>query len=276
MDMPMADDDTLYHYTNASGFLGIIQSETFRATNYSLLNDSSEIAYGVGVIDEMFRRLGLEGTSPSEIYLNSARSAVAQVAELSDAYVTCFSTKPDDLSQWRGYGSANDDRYCLVLSASNLQLEEEAAPRFSTNLFLAPVIYDREQQIAEAMRVALRARDETIDKPPKDWYPLNLTIELLDLAATFKDRSFQSESEWRVIFSSMELEEPTVDFTVRNGKLRPHICLHMQAKAPLPLIEIVLLPHSRPEQAIKATKLLLKKSGYRNVKVSTSNVPFVG
>src|SRR3954447_7176655 len=49
MKMPL----TLYHYTDATGLLGVITSGTVWATHYEYLNDASEFKYAVGVMNDV-------------------------------------------------------------------------------------------------------------------------------------------------------------------------------------------------------------------------------
>src|SRR5436305_1025961 len=46
LDSGVAPPNTVYHYTTADGFVGIIREMTLRATNFSFLNDPSEVQYG--------------------------------------------------------------------------------------------------------------------------------------------------------------------------------------------------------------------------------------
>jgi hypothetical protein len=45
-----ADEEVLYHYTDAHGLLGIVQSRQLWASNAAFLNDSTEVTYIRGVL----------------------------------------------------------------------------------------------------------------------------------------------------------------------------------------------------------------------------------
>ena len=143
-------NERLYHYTTADGFLGILSSEQIRATNYSFLNDSSELAYGLRIMEDVLDRR-LYGAAADRLkFLLTARAALRKLSELSDTYVACFSTKCDDLSQWRGYGVTNSDRYCLGFDQRQMDLVVTFKPRFSakTSLpLLSTTIHNRLLQL---------------------------------------------------------------------------------------------------------------------------------
>src|SRR5215475_7899868 len=50
---PHFDGKPLFHYTDAAGLKGIIESNSLRATATNYLNDSSEIEYGCALLDEV-------------------------------------------------------------------------------------------------------------------------------------------------------------------------------------------------------------------------------
>ena len=48
-------DKKLYHYTNAIGFLGIVQNNMVWATDYTFMNDPSEHIYGHELVEEVLK-----------------------------------------------------------------------------------------------------------------------------------------------------------------------------------------------------------------------------
>lgn len=60
----------LYHYTTVAGFLGILESGSFRATDARFLNDSSELEFGIRYIKE-------------EVVLRSSESWIHKVVEIA-------------------------------------------------------------------------------------------------------------------------------------------------------------------------------------------------
>jgi hypothetical protein len=131
MTLPVIDDDDLpedlYHYTDAGGLHGILESNRLWATHAAYLNDSQEFVYGMQVIINELSAwvkdvpeeakqgwdpaLPLPGVMiPVAIWL-SAAAVAAHLQQRTQflrqnfgPFVTCLSEEGDQLSQWRGYG----------------------------------------------------------------------------------------------------------------------------------------------------------------------------
>lgn len=138
----------LLHYTSVLGLLGILDSQSLRATNSAYLNDSTEInlffdtrlakILESGIRAELaadpelqvlpqFARTPEEGNSAILRYAaEMAESIRATTHRFNRPYFACFSTPTNDrvrndglLSQWRAYGK--DGGYCLVFNSSQLE-----------------------------------------------------------------------------------------------------------------------------------------------------------
>ncbi|MDP1558752.1 MAG: DUF2971 domain-containing protein [Nitrosomonas sp.] len=182
MSRPLAEDHPeLFHYTNATGLTGIIQSQTLWATHYAYLNDSEEIRHFlkgrlpdilrpiIGArLDELIKQdvntqslIDREGGKEKTIDRFIEETLAAQVntllsnqegeEPLAEPYITSFcSTKDKDdrinehglLSQWRGYG--RDGGYAIVFDTARLsQLLEEVGRKWENglDLFFGDVVY---------------------------------------------------------------------------------------------------------------------------------------
>lgn len=138
----------LLHYTGASGLLGILQSDSLRATHSAYLNDSTEISFFferrlVNVLEEGIRAelaadpelrvLPQFASTPQETdaavarYVRAMANAIQETTRrFNEPYLTCFSAPANDriradglLSQWRGYGK--DGGYALVFDTKRLE-----------------------------------------------------------------------------------------------------------------------------------------------------------
>ena len=110
---------TIYHYTTAEGLAGILKEGALRATNFSFLNDPSEVQYGK---EFALRFLETSDDSPRGPYtdlINQIRLAL-EAKVVSESYVACFSALVDDLSQWRAYGMAATERYCIGFDGATI------------------------------------------------------------------------------------------------------------------------------------------------------------
>ena len=98
-----------WHYTDAAGLMGIVTSQKLFASATEVVNDSSEVTYGI----ELVRRVWKEVSEQS----NFPPANVAYIAEaLSDdwpnyiadsIFIVSASEEPDLLGQWRGYAGGD-------------------------------------------------------------------------------------------------------------------------------------------------------------------------
>jgi hypothetical protein len=162
----MLEHETVFHYTDAAGLVGIIQRMQIWCTHVSYLNDSMEfklseriyrdellkIAFGHARLDAAGAYFPKESLSawPRDaprpelppLYRRFAHVALHYIdrdrgdheidadggwLNSTDApFVASFSAKPDDLSQWRGY-SGTGPRFAIEFRVSELQKLERLA-----------------------------------------------------------------------------------------------------------------------------------------------------
>lgn len=231
--------ETLYHYTDASGLLGIVESATLWATDVRFLNDTQDATYAradvIRAISDFPNPMGdpsTEGTPPLESLLErgpadewetARRLTVAFVDyDRVSMYVSCFCESDDLLSQWRGYGS--DHGYAVGFDASALEGAVAELPRSS----LSQVRYGldgADDVIAQAVaRVAHGSGHPSVAA----YYR---AMEIRTIVASVKHPSFAEEREWRVIVS-ME-DDVTTLFRATNRAIIPYV------KVSLPLDALV-------------------------------------
>ena len=129
MAVPDIQDDalpeSLYHYTDAAGLLGILDNNSLYATHVAYLNDSQELIYGMQMaVDELAEWLksspkeamkGWDPALPGWLISGMVKAtAIALGVEVQKRtkilrqnfgpFVTCLSESRNQLSQWRGYG----------------------------------------------------------------------------------------------------------------------------------------------------------------------------
>jgi|ERR1051326_2629036 hypothetical protein len=269
-----ATPPTLYHYTTSPGLLGIISSGYLRATNFSFLNDSSEVRYGLELVMSRFDAESREREENDRISLIlgvAGRVWMEEVANLANTYVACFTEARDDLNQWRGYGGAAD-RYCVGFDTT--ALASRVAHSFG------PVVYDRKEQVAvideyfaEANRVLRQLR-----RRPTEWLLVSamktLCQVMMEWTSFFKDPHFSSELEWRAVRNIQATSNSELEFDISGTSLRPFLRVFGKESERLPISEIVVQSARRDERARKAVELLLSRCGYGETPVIESEVPF--
>src|SRR5260221_6094089 len=111
--------DVLYHYTTAAGFEAILGSRRLRATNFSFLNDPSEVQYGREMVEQaLIDRLNTKGRRHRAFFEFVVSGFSAEMA--AEVYVCCFTKLEDDLSQWRAYGSATGEAQAIGVGSQTL------------------------------------------------------------------------------------------------------------------------------------------------------------
>lgn len=170
----------LFHYTNAKGLMGIIESQRIRATHYAYLNDSEEIRHflkhrllallrtvGNEYLDELIAqdqstqsRIDRQGGRKKVVdsFIQKIRNVNKKFLledALAEPYIASFCTTsglekgvrkqvPQHglLSQWRGYG--NDGGYAIVFDTEQfVELLKDVGKKMESSMysFLADVVY---------------------------------------------------------------------------------------------------------------------------------------
>lgn len=270
-----AHPDVIYHYTTAAGLHGIVTSGILRRTNYSFLNDSQEVRFGLDLATRILDSVARSSSGPAADIFAGAKEILAGATTLADYYLACFCEDGDLLSQWRGYGNA-EARYCI-----GFDVEELIAQGVSPH----SVIYDPEEQeervrtdighAQDAITKALpRGEQSEADRTAAKTIRTVLTRRLMSQLHRFKHSGFSEEQEWRIV--GFQLSHIGVDFQPAGGILRPFTNVVVGKGEPprLPIVEVVVGPSRRPERSLKAAKLLLASRGYKTVKVRDSKLPF--
>ncbi|MBS0587862.1 MAG: DUF2971 domain-containing protein [Proteobacteria bacterium] len=170
----------LFHYTNAKGLIGIIESQSIWATHYAYLNDSEEIRYflkcrfpdllrtvGNEYLDKLItqdqsKQLLINRQGGREKVVDSFIQETRNVNEkilledaLAEPYIASFCTtsglekgvrklvaQHGLLSQWRGYG--NDGGYAIVFNTEQFwELLKDVGKKMENSMyaFFADVVY---------------------------------------------------------------------------------------------------------------------------------------
>lgn len=96
--------EPVYHYTSASGLLGLLQTQTLWASEATSLNDIAEIRQGWDFIDEWLKHQIPK--SSTALWLKRVADSTRQLHGQAEVFVACASTRRDDANQWRLYADA--------------------------------------------------------------------------------------------------------------------------------------------------------------------------
>jgi hypothetical protein len=190
----------LYHYTTASGLLGILRDRRIWMTDIEFMNDAAELAYARPVVLDSLRARADEIAPPDEDSADGMRAATLRNAagELEPSsqnyhvYATCFCEKGDLLSQWRAYGG--DGGYAIGFRTEWL-LDVSAS---QDSIHFAKVTYGLDDA-----RPRLDAMLNEVARPvagfPGATGNFRLMEFVLPTVAAIKDPTFAEEQEWRLL-----------------------------------------------------------------------------
>jgi len=266
-------DDTLpediYHYTTARGLEGIVREQKLRATNFSFMNDPSEIQHGRELVEETIAEHLRAATGLEEIFFQFV-VANFNLEMLAEIYVCCFTKLRDDLSQWRAYGVSANERYSIGFDTEQIRL----AATKKTNVTFTRVEYDVKSQTERISELLSKATEFIRHRNNSHRFLSELgeaaASRLAGLVPALKTPAYKPEREWRiVIWAHSETDRP--QFDTARGVLRPY--LELRLPVPLPITSLHVLAPTRKDLALKAAKMLLSDAGVA-VKPEHSEIPF--
>jgi hypothetical protein len=263
--------DYLTHYTTIQGFMGIVDSKGFWASNASFLNDRKELVHGLeGAERALFKLKGL--LDPSLRRLLSTVIQEIKDGLLPATYVTCFCARDDLLSQWRGYGGSEQ--------GISIQFSREALERRLTRqkARLTKVIYS---DLSTETKVRTALAEEMKDL--LDWEKVlggqsederkNSVFDIVSkLLPRFKHLGFQDEREWRFVVQRPVAASDLL-FRPKGSVIAPYIVLN-SGRLKLPMQSVTIGPGREMELTQASVRLFLDQRGYEHVPVKVSRVPF--
>jgi hypothetical protein len=192
--------ELVYHYTTASGLLGIISTRKLWMTDIEFMNDAAELAYARPIILESLRTLADEVATTDEdtaddmqaYLLRSAAGELEPSAQNYHVYAVCFCEEGDLLSQWRAYGG--EGGYAIGFRTEWL-LEASAS---HDSFHFAKVVYglDNARPHLDAM---LNEMAQPVAGFPGSTGNVRLMEHVLPTVPTIKHPTFAEEQEWRLL-----------------------------------------------------------------------------
>jgi hypothetical protein len=289
----------LYHYTNAAGLVGILDSGSLWASAIGHSNDLREIACAFELARPILTELAAqpEFQKQNQHLLMSVLEKFFEDPEspMQDGFAVSFCAKPDLLSQWRAYGDEGGfslEIYPLA-RASVHEPDTEAMDvvllrsAIGRKLLVRKVNYDSIEQQAEFReRVITTSRllDEVTEEiPDADTTAVVVTLltsSLIEWVYTVKDVAFAEEQEWRLIClpdinyfygGKTYRHYEAVKTRVRNGMIVPYVVVE-PIEGLLPITSVTCGPALHPNLTKKAVALALASKKYCSA-VHESRVP---
>jgi len=281
---------TIYHYTDCSGLLGILESGKIWLTDIYSLNDPSEVRHGV---KQAFEILEAESRQKhpalkflAERIINKINEVGIETAALF--FVACFSDIHKDLGQWRAYGD-NGSGFSIGFDGNLLKHAFEKQNGENVPIHETfPITYDDEllRKIYKQIMVEVLPLSEmpegrglnnaTINKFMNE-LAIPLSISILRTALFFKHTAYKNEKEHRFL-QTRSMEQPVDDLRYRarlNSVLR-FTELDWKIEGQHLLREIVIGPAADENQAKLSAKNCLRAGGIDpdKVNIHKSRIPY--
>jgi hypothetical protein len=275
----------LWHYTSGAALIDIIKSGTLYATQIACVNDTTEFRYSIELLKDAFARRRRTATNPAEVALvDYILANISTETVTNEWFVTCFSKRRDDLSQWRAY-SGGENGYAIGLDAHAL-LPSLRLPDF----YLGPVNYytTLHVQVVDAVAAAtvqfflqgLAAPARTV----AGWTQSFLTkwvIVIGYIAPVIKHPAFKDEEEWRIFHPLQPSDPPHMVYRQKRTLMSRHLPLRFfRPGVPdnpklMPITEIMVGPSRHKSITRVSVGDLMRTQGYgASLPVSMSDVPF--
>ncbi len=211
-DKSQTPPDILYHYTDADGLQGILESHSIRATHVLYLNDPHEVRHGQWLYEEALKKFGHRATGDKLDFLEKCSSRFEHVKKdeenLPAAYCASLSKERDHLSQYRAYSDGGAG-YSIGFSSKALMASLAPYQYATRPLFeLIKLEYDLELQektMSKLLDNAWKSANDISTKHPADKTIIVERIAIacrdtvMRLSSYFKQEGFKDEAEWRFV-----------------------------------------------------------------------------
>ncbi|MDZ4276795.1 MAG: DUF2971 domain-containing protein [Erythrobacter sp.] len=218
--------DILYHYCSSSTFLSIVRNKKIWLTNLTLSNDRMEGLWAVKMFLDLFKNDDRNASFAAKTILEGE---IRQRIALG----TCFSSKGDLLSQWRGYAEGGRG-VCIGFkkeALDRLELKSKSGEGSST---LRKINYC--SFLPSEMEESIYAEfDDQIEQGRKcigdnvsfskdysnDGH--DRVTALINNLFTLKNPAFQEENEWRLLLVDYPSSIENIGFRESNSLLSPYV-----------------------------------------------------
>lgn len=295
---------SIFHYTSASGLLGILEQRELWVSDIEFLNDAKELRFAVELVrDSISARvdaLKYEGDSKDDSVLRQIGFAERLLAALDERfpstggsrsvleqlpYVASFCTDGDVLGMWRGYTGGQG--YAIEFDAHRL-LDSIGADPGQHDLMPEELNALRDQNSGLASRLSpIGYGEEAVEttlnfvlKKINSSMPLAALVEqtihrILPDLARYKHDAFAEEKEVRlIVFRNGDLS-PTPRLRAANGHLVPYFPIAFPYSA-VRSIRVGPSPHrERSRMALERWLPGSARGEYSHVQVSVSDAPLL-
>lgn len=259
----MGEPRLVYHYCTVETLMHILQNRCLRLSDLEKSNDYAERKWMQEMISDEFCKMIQDNHELGQGF----RFCVRKFVEKKNLYASCFSEKPDLLSQWRAY--AMDGRGVAIGFVKNCF---DGLSKGNNDLEFLKIAYDYKEQKKFARLQAERLyemllKGSELEAAVSRIYGM-AEIEL----SIMKNPAFEEEQEWRICMASapeadgkkLLLEEgfllSPVQLYYSNYRLITYYELDFLKREDELVKEIILGPKCRLEE--RDVRMCLRLWGY--------------
>lgn len=282
----VGSEDTYWHYTNAAGLLGILQSHELWATSPIALNDTAEVKYGRELISAELES-AREHYAPDD-FRRISMLVSPYLGEWGNGNLFLLSSSIDGdlLNQWHHYASTGgfaigiraDSRFAPRLLSDEEVTETEPGDRYPVAVDgWVEVEYDIARQKELIRSFFNYERDAPhLEDSPRIARLMIAWADLYTLMCRLKDPRFSSEQEVRYL-SSTKIGSHMEDFRLASGRISPFVHLKTagtrgELLSRLPIEQIRIGPGNTAD-AERVVRRAAASNGYGHVSIDRSTAP---
>ena len=269
----------VYHYTNANGLIGIVNSKQLWATKIQYLDDKSELIHAFSVAESIIHRMKRETNNDHVEELLERIPEDFERVEHVNVFVFSFSSVRDLLSQWRAY--CPDGGYALGFDP---RVIEKLANRQGFK-FVKCVYNEKEQEsiVERNLKDHLSSFQENLKTAKNGEEKDRLIVDssrqavgmLASVSPIFKHPSFMEEQEFRLVSelkastdkaincrNKLNLVIPYYEFASENDEI------HFKVE------EIMIGPDLPIQLAMVSVSILFNRNHRRFGSISHTSIPY--
>lgn len=267
---PAAIPNSLFHYTDGNGLMGILGREaSIRFSDVLFVNDGSEIFYGIQLFDSVLEDF-LQGKSDRDKrFAHKVSEVIREHWKSHRAVIFCLSEENNLLNQWRDYGKGVVS-YSIEIDVPSFVRAADCS--FRTILF--KMIYDRQKQteilldlISNLYNMMSKLYDDNFIETDDDETILSFScaLQINWLLYRFKNPAFVAEREWRFMSDISRMPPEGIKHFKDSGLgVVPYYEWRLSDKtAKLPVKSVIVGPSPFAQVSHFALDIFLESMGYK-------------
>lgn len=314
-DLGLICANDVYHYTDTSGFISIMQNQELWASHIAFMNDRFEFLHGKELFrNKLIQKISEVSEPEQQVLKNAVKSLDKEISDGvypisgKDVFSISFSSERDSLEMWRGYGREcgiaiafgrsrgecsliREEKYEKLLDVYGC-IAEDVCPDHRHMFLPFFVLYDEQNKINlidQVIELSLKcfANQREILKSSD----LRATIVASDLLSDLifmlnpllKHPGFKGEAECRFVDNHVSYQDtPKIYYRNRGGIVLPYVKykildINCRPLKKMPISEIIVGPGLKQGKVVDSVKYFCEKNnmGYLVDKIHASDIPYV-